>query len=420
MITKCTIYLVLFITTLLIYLNEIPKPLFLLGIPLVLLCFFVIERYVYNGFLYLLLHLLFYIPAIFVPFPTNIYKVLYVILLLMECSHAGYIWRHNSDPPYTEVPWFSFLLLVVVGIGARVAKNELILNIVFYAGILLLILHFVQYYLEGVRFTLIKAQNATSVPTRKMVVTSAILLSFVMVVFLFSSILIKGFNIDYYAGNVLSFLWKTLLAIIKWLLYIGTLIKAYFARNRELENLDKQKTAYEQAFQKVLEEISNPSVLAKIIQFALAIFVYYILIRLIYKMFKHIYKIYLNRYAKDSDIVTELSKYTDTVKKVQGPTILQRVKERFSNDNRLKLRQLYKFYINRHKEYFHKKSNTPMDIAASINELYNEDISEATNLYTKARYSSYDITQEDVTNLQLILGADTTEKKQKGENYDYD
>lgn len=61
-----------------------------------------------------------------------------------------------------------------------------------------------------------------------------------------------------------------------------------------------------------------------------------------------------------------------------------------------------------------------MDIAASINELYNEDISEATNLYTKARYSSYDITQEDVTSLQLILGADTTEKKQKGENYDYD
>lgn len=396
-LTRSIMYFIIFATVLIIYDQGITKPVCLLGIPVVLICFFFIERYVYHAIPYLLLHGIFFVPAILIPFPTNIYNYLYGMLLICEFFHAEYVWKHNSEKPYTSAPWEFYLLMTILCLIAKAYHYDDVVNIIFYCGILLLILHFIQFYIEGIRIILVKSRNATSVPTDKMIITSAILISFVLVVFLISSLCMKGLDLDSYVAAFGKWLGKLLLAVIKWILYIVTLIRAFFAKNRKVENLEEQKNAYENAFSDVQNGISDPSLLAKIIYGMLSIFVYGIIIYLIYQGFKQLYYIYLKRYATDQDVVTTLSHPRERVRVSKDEvTIIQKIKQRIQLDNRMKLRQIYKLSIRRHKEYHHRKSNTPKDIAKRIDQLYDEDISEITSLYEKARYSNNDISDEDV------------------------
>lgn len=397
MLTVGILYFILFSSILILYGNGLKTPYCMLGIPVILIVYFLIERYIYNRYLYFFLHGILLLPALLIPFPSGIYKGLYTGMILLEGYHAIYIWKHNAERPYNDVPWEMFLLLEVIYFIAAGYHHYQIVNIIFYCGILLLILHFIRYFMEGFNQILIKSQNATSVPTKKMVLTSAILLSFVMMVFLLSALSIRSFNVDHTLYEFIRFIGNVLLTLIQGIFYVITLIRAYFARDRHIEELEERKSGYEQALAEILEEISNPSLLAKILSGILAIAVYALLIYLLYRSFRHIYHIFLKRYTKDADVITTLNKPKEVIKEHSNETtFIRKLFLRLNMDNRQKLRQIYKVVISRHKEYHHKKSNTTTDIAIQIRELYDEDLTELTTLYKKARYSNEEITSEDV------------------------
>ncbi len=397
MLTVGILYFILFSTTLILYGDGLAAPQWLLGIPIILIAYFFIERYIYNRYLYFILHGSLLIPVLLIPFPAGIYTCLYISMLVLEGYHAIYIWKHNMEKPYNDVPWEIFLLLEIIYFIAAGYQYSKIVTIIFYCGILLLILHFVRYFLEGFHQLLAKSQNATSVPTRKMVFTSAILLSFVMLVFLLSALGIRSLNVDHAFYEFGKLLGNFFLTILKGILYIITLIRAYFAKDRHMEELGERKNRYEESLQELLGTASDPSLLARILNGILAIMVYAFLIYLIYRGFRYMYQIFLKRYTKDTDIVTTLNKPKDIIKERKDETtFIQKVYRRLTMDNREKLRQIYKVAISRHKEYHHKKSNTSTDIAMQIKALYEEDLTELTALYKKARYSNEEITSEDV------------------------
>lgn len=397
LLTRCIMYFILFATVLIIYDKGLTKVYLLAGIPLVLVCFFLIERYIYQGIPYLLLHGIFFIPAILLPFPSKVYSILYCILLVIECYHGQYVWKHNMDTPYSSAPWEFYLFITIICLIAKAYHYEQIVNIIFYCGILLLILHFIQLYIEGLRGVLIKAQNATSVPTKKMILFSAMMVSFILVVFCISCLLSRNYDLDAFVTNLGKWLGEVLLAAIKWFLYIITLLRAYFARNRKSDNLEEQQDAYRDAFSDLTNDVSNPSMIADIIYGFFAVLVYGFMIYLLYQGFKRIYATYVRRYVTDADIITTLSPSKDVTKpKKNETTLMEKLKQNIKQDNRMKLRRIYRLFIRRHKEYYHRKNNTPQEIAKKIQEIYSEDISEITTLYEKARYSNHDISIEDV------------------------
>lgn len=397
LLTRCIMYFILFSTVLIVYAKGLGKLYLLAGIPLVLVCFFLIERYIYQGIPYLLLHGIFFIPAILIPFPSRVYTILYCILLVIECYHGQYVWKNNMDMPYNSAPWEFYLFISVICLIAKAYHYEQIVNIVFYCGILLLVLHFIQLYIEGLRGVLTKAQNATSVPTKKMLLFSAMMVSFILTIFCITSLFSRGLDIDIYISQFGKWLGKVLLAIIKWFLYIITLLRAYFARNRKSDNLEEQQDAYRNAFSDLTNEVSDPSIIANIIYGIFAVLVYGFFIYLLYQGFKRIYNTYVIRYVTDADMITTLSPSKDMTKpKKEEITLMEKLRQNIRRDNRMKLRHIYRIFVRRHKEYYHRRNNTPQDIAKEIHEIYDEDISEITALYEKARYSNHDISNEEV------------------------
>ncbi|MGN0438395.1 MAG: hypothetical protein ACI4F4_07695 [Lachnospiraceae bacterium] len=396
-LTRCIMYFIVFATVLIIYDKGLEKIYLLAGIPFILICFFIIERYIYNAIPYLLLHGLFFAFPFIFPFPSKVYILLYCGLLVMECHHAQYVWKHNADKPYDSAPWEFYLLISVVCLVAKAYHYEDIVTIIFYGGILLFLLHFIQLYVEGLRGVLIKSQKATSVPTKKMILFSSMMVLFILVIFITSCLLSKGYHIDTYMEDFGKWLGELLLAILKWMLYIITLIKAYFAKNRDDTAIEAQQKEYEQAFSGIYNDVAQPTVIAHIIYGILAIFVYGVIIYLLYQAFRYFYSIYERRYVTDADITTKLDSARDTQKLLKTkPAWISRLKENLSQDNRFKIRNLYRLYVKKHKAYNHRICNTPKDIEKKIFELYDEDMSELTTLYEKARYSNQEITNEDI------------------------
>lgn len=396
MFTVGIIYFIIFSTVLILYNKKIEAAYCLLGIPLILICFHIIQRYVYHTFLYIILHGLFFIPALLLPFPTKYYTYLYVFMLIAECLHAVYIWKHNVDKPYNDIPWEMFFALEVIYLIASANQYTSIVNIIFYCGILLLMLHFIRHYIEGLNTVIIKSQNATSVPTKQMIFTSGFFVGFTVFIFFLFSLTIPALHADRYFYRGMEFLGKVLLLFIKGILYLGTLIRAYFAKDRHMDE-SANKDAFQNALNDITNDVSDPSLLAKIIIGIFTVFVYALLIYLLYQGFLYIYRIFLRRYAKDSDVITTLHKTADINReKEDKTTFIRKVRKALFPDNREKLRQIYKINISHRKEYVHQKSNTPRDISNQIYDIYNEDITELTALYEKARYSNEEITSKDV------------------------
>lgn len=396
-LTHCIMYFIIFATVLILYDNGNLKFYRLIGIPAILIFYFFIERYIFNGFLYLLLHGIVLIPVLLIPFPSKAYTLLYCILIVVECIHGEYIWKHNMDAVYGGAPWEFYLFAAFISLVAKAYHYDRITDIVFYCGILLLILHFIQLYMEGLRTVLQKSGHATSLPAKKMIFFSSLMVSFIILVFLISCIYSQKYDIDSSVAIFGKWLGTVILAIIKWILYLFTLIRAYFAKNRQLQNLAQRQGDYQNTFGAVADSLTNPTLIEHIIYGILAICVYALILYILYRIFKSIYKTYSKRYITDSDTITPITPQKEQAKKIRHPkNRISHLRENLSGDNRIKLRNIYRLFIRRHKKYEHKSSNTVTDIQNDIKELYSEDISQLSALYEKARYSSHAITNEDV------------------------
>ena len=101
--------------------------------------------------------------------------------------------------------------------------------------------------------------------------------------------------------------------------------------------------------------------------------------------------------AKDTDIVVALQEAPEKVtRKKEAKNVLGQMKAFFRPDNAAKIRRAYRLKIKGYNQEIYKKNYTPEDIASKVLQVYDEDISELTDVYEKARYSNEEITFEDV------------------------
>lgn len=392
MLTVTLVYLLIFITVQFFYEKQLIKPYYLIGIPVILLCYLLIQRYCFQPILYLLLHSIFYIPVLLISFPNNYYLVLYIGMLLLENSHAIYIWKHSSDRPYDELPWYLFFFVTILYIGVKAAHQDSLADYVYYIGLALLLLHFVRYFIHGLGILFSHAEHTTTMPTKKILLTNLTLLGFLLFFLAAFSLIAHLFHLDEFLYIVGDFLVKLFQVLIKFLLYIIAFLRLIFSSDSSVSDTSEASDALSEA----LKDMPEPSMYAQIImvmiELAMAFFVLYV----IYRLISHFIQLFLKRYAADSDLVVPLQDKKEQIfTKKEKLSILSGIKELFDTSITAKIRRIYRTKIKNYKEVEIKKNDTPTDIANNIFIVYDEDIHMLTQVYEKARYSNEEITVDD-------------------------
>lgn len=393
LLTAAITYLIAFSTILTIYEKEIVKPVFLLGIPFILICYLVIEQYCYHPLLYIFLHGLFFLPIWMVPFPTVCYKYLYLTLLILENIHGILIWKRSKEKPYEEAPWALFLVITVIYIITLAYHLTTLSQLIYVCGIALLLLHFIRLSLEGLSKTLSKSSHAASVPVKKIVLTHSFLIGFIAIAFLITAVFVYVFRLDRAAYYIGEYIVKLTQVIIYFFFYLIGLLRALFFIESRVEQTDTMDSELQSA----LEAVREPSLLGRVLDGICSIIALLFILYLFYRAITYLARLFLNRYAKDTDIVVALQEAPEKVtRKKETKNVLEQMKAFFRPDNAAKIRRAYRLKIKGYNQEIYRKNYTPEDIASKVLQVYDEDISELTNVYEKARYSNEEITFEDV------------------------
>lgn len=393
LINTACVYCILFGVFLTIYDGKIVYPFYLLGIPVILISYLLIERYCYHAIPYILFHAVFLVPILMIHFPVITYRYLYLVVFIAENIHGIYIWKQNVEKPYKEAPWALYIVIGTIYIIVTAYHMTNLSNMVYAASIILLIVHFFRLSLEGLGNTLVKTQNATSVPTNRIIATSFAMIIFISLGFFVTAIFVRIFHLEQSIYALGKFLMKILKVFIHLIMYVVAAIRLLLSR----ENQTEEEEPIEEGLLESLEELQEPSLLAQILQTICVIAFLLIVIYLLYRVLSYLIRLFFNRYAKDSDIIVTLHSYKDQTKsKAEKTSVLEKIKEILRTDNAMKLRHAYRLKVKSYPPEVYPKSNTPKEIADNILEVYDEDIKELTDLYEKARYSNEEITIDEV------------------------
>ncbi len=391
----CTIglsYLLVFITVLTIYEQQITKPHFLIGIPVLLVSYLLIERYCFQVVLYFLLHGIFLVPILWIPYPNMCYKILYILFFFFEFSHACYIWRTGSDPAYNELPWFLFLFVAVLYIAGRMLHQNTFADYVYYIGLALILLHFVRYFIYGSTLMFQEAERTTSMPTRKIMLTNFALLGMLLLGFLLLGITIRFLHLDQFLFTIGDVLVTLFCVFIRFLLYLIALLRMFLSSDKAGTEPVAEAEDLQQAVQQIPKTPIWVEIITVLLQIALILFAIFIL----YRIIRFAIRSLLARYTSDSDIIVPLN---DKIEKVEQRepkvSLVQKAKEIFDSSYRAKIRRFYRIRIRQRRELSIRKNDTPSDIARQMRKVYDEDIDSLTEVYEKARYSNCEITIDD-------------------------
>ncbi len=391
--TVCLAYVTLFVTILAIYHKSIPTPFWLLGIPCILICYQLIQNYCYHPILYIILHGILWIPVCLIPFSYTAYRYLFGILLFCEGLHAIQVWKTPTNTLYEDIPWHLFTCICLVYIITTTYHLDQFSLLIYYLGLGILLLHFIRFFITGLTKLFTKAEQATSMPANKIMLTGSFILVFFLLVLTLCAVGIKHSTIDVFFQAVGQMLIKLIRLIMQFISYIITILKALFAKDRQLDITDEAAQKLDDAW----KAIQEPSLLARIIDGIITIAAIFIIVYIVYRIVISLLKIFSRKYAKDTDVIVQLSKPIELTHLPKNSiSVLQRLQDYFRNTNATKIRKGYRLKIESYHLTNMKEHDTPTEIANHVQATHNEDISELTQVYEKARYSNEEITFEDV------------------------
>lgn len=386
-------YIMLFVTVLSIYQKGIPAPYCFLGIPLILISCHLIQYYCFQPVLYIVLHGLLWVPVILIPFSHMEYRYLFVFVLLSETGKAIQVWKRGLPTHYEDVPWFLLACTCLFYIIACGYQMETYALVIYYIGIGVLLLHFIRLFIAGLTKLVTKSTQVTSIPAKKIMLTSVFVFIFFAFILIMLSILIHHNSVDTAFSALGQMLVRIIRLLIHTITYIITLISVLTAKT----SMEAEMEAAEEDMEEVLQEIQDPSLLAQILHGCLIIAAVFIMIYLLYRFITALVRLFHKRYVQDFDVIVEQTKPKEIKKSPKRKaSIIKRIQEFFKNDNASKIRRAYRLKITSYNPTVYKKQDTPTDIATRIYNTYNEDIDELIKVYEKARYSNEEITFEDV------------------------
>lgn len=352
-----------------------------------------IQHFCFQPILYIFFHIIAWIPVMMIPFTYMEYRYLYVFMLILENIHAIKIWRNKIDHPYEEIPWPLLTIVSFLYIATSAQHMDNLSMIIYYLGLGILVLHFIRLFITGLNRLLSAANQATTMPLKKIIITNTFLFLFFLIILFTLCIITRHSDITQKLSIIGQFLTNILRFIVYAITYIITLLNAIFAQDRQREEIQSAEKNLESAF----GDLGETSLLAQILDAALMIFFILFITFIIFRIIVFVIKAFTKQHTQDTDLIIQLSKPRETVKlPKKNKSFFKRIREFFKNDNASKVRRGYRLKIKSYKPAIFKKQDTPTEISTRIKSTYNEDISELTQIYEKARYSNEEITFEDV------------------------
>ena len=303
-------YVMLFITVFAIYQNSIPTPYCFFGIPIILISCHIIQHYCYHPILYILLHGTLWIPVCMIPFSHMEYRYLFLFVLLCESFKAIQTWKTSNPAPYEDVPWFLITCTCIFYMIACGYKMELYALGIYSLGIGVLLLHFIRLFIAGLTRLMTKSTQTTSIPVKKIMLSSIFIFIFFAVVLIISSILARHSSVDTAFSALGQLLIRILRFIIRTITYIVTVISVLLSKH----SLNAEMEAAEQGLDDAFEELQEPSLLAQILDGCLMIAAMFGVIYLTYRLITALVRIFSKRYVQDTDIVKESEKPKEIAK----------------------------------------------------------------------------------------------------------
>ena len=311
----------------------------------------------------------------------NMYLKVILVLVIMSLAMEGVLYMRSNYTlkRFFEAPWPCFLVgMATIGLGTYF-DNKPLVHIGYIFPIIIIMVFLVAMYLEGLESYIHKTKHVSGAPLKQIASVNSLIITAIMVITLTALILGNALHFDRALKDLLFALALTakfvILIIINILKLILTLLGLSLPGNMTGSNV-------------YYKDITDASLLSKIIHFILTALIILLVVFLLYKVFSWLIRLLLMRNMRDDDLVENLSnnkKHGFLVDKYVDPDKL------VGNSPDIKARRIYKTRVQAFKRFFVPDRNaTTKDILIMMNHSEGDnlpkEVDTLTDMYNDVRY----------------------------------
>jgi hypothetical protein len=317
--------------------------------------------------------------------------VIFMIFLYMLPTSFAYARRHYVLKNIEGAPWPVVLCAFIVYLYGVAVKSTLLLNASYITIILMLALHMIMMYLQGLRTYMKQNSDMTELPVQNIVALNTRVICIVVVGMVILMVCGRYINIDeaiVTAGNIL-------LDGLKGILIIFSLIWRIFMKLFAGDRISTEDTSVAEGVESLEISETAGEAIDLIWKCMAVVIICFIVVKLIKKISK---ALFVNR-IYDGDIVEKAHKTIDNDTK----------KEKISKEKKtvmskyMKARKTYKKTVLVHAEDIKLNDYvTSSDICMEINEKAVGEPAEITSVYEDIRYGNREVTKDVLKKLNQL------------------
>lgn len=394
LISSILLYILIFADIMCAFEHKFTFSIYVLGIPLILIFLTVFSRLCHNYCVYTIAHFALFIGQFFIKVPSLPYRLTFIALILIESFLDLYFKKHQKKTELESTPWVFLAIPVISYIIASIFHIVTLTQISYYLGFGLIITYFIRHYLYGLDLQLFQTENTTSFSKRKFILISSSSVLIFIGIFALFCLFLHIFNFDQFFSGFYTSLQHVLENIIKFILYLVAVIRAFWARDGEQKKIVDDWGEIE-----VSMNAAPPpkwlEILTDVFVITIFSFIVYKLCRLAFKILKNYFKQKMNT---DKEVLTyDVEEERTMLEKDDSKKKKRKLPNIFDKNPATRVRKLYRTRIKHYKDLEHKKCCTTKELENQVADRYEESIEELTKIYQKARYSNETLTQQDVT-----------------------
>ena len=349
------------------------------GVVCIIMCIglsYLIREIASNELFILLLHILCGVIIFFLPIGDGIkYMTDILIVFFMIPASLMYVRRNSVLKPQDDAPWPSILIVVIIYLFGLGMKNEMIADFAYISVMFMLVLYLFMSYCYGIKKYMDQSTNVAGLPISEVLSVNSRIVAFTSIlVILF---MIGGRFIDFTVFY--NMVYNAVVKIIRVLVIVSTLISKFISGLFSSTVTESEDSSTVTVTGNTATDGSN-FVFLEIFVIAVA---FLIIIYLLFKILKRIFKMLLKPRVYDNDIVME----ADLAKKDISEKEFDKIKRRLYISKEERARNIYRKTVLAHKDDINLNNHiTCQDIKEQI-ENSKGNVDELTSIYEEIRYN---------------------------------
>lgn len=360
-------------------------------LPLIVIVYLLISyfarKFSKNIITFALIHLAIFSCNFYLPINNND-KIVISLIALFICFLASEYWWDRNTKPIIKRPYIGFELFFVIFLLISNQSEELFKQVLLILGIIYLLLNVLSIYLENLKAYIKFNEIIEDLPVSNVISSTNLCISCIFIIWFIIVFSIKFLALDKLLTLIIS-------PIINFILYFIFSLLKYITTLVGLSDTDGWVIHPIEEIPDPVQNATNENIfLQMLIQGIKFLLILAVILGISYLIYK---------YLKNKSSKYQLA--TDKIETIHKNNKLNSNKKSHFNfislshdNNNYKIRKIYFNKISKFKLQIPSinKLLTHLQISKEVAKNSENDISELTNLYEKARYSNTACTKEDV------------------------